>query len=688
MNRAPVHHHSVCPIERPASRPARALRFGMFALAALGGGPASAQATAAAEYGASARVLRPLAATQSLDASAAGTEIDVTKRDAAAESLADVLLEVPGTRPYRTGSLGSFTSAAVRGAEAEHTAVLFGEIPLTSADAGAFDLSALPLSLAERVVVYRGGAPLWLSQGSVGGILQLVPRTGDTTRTSLNAMGGSFGTYGLTSDASVARGSLKLQAVGSVLGSRGDFPVEFDNKTSLDTSDDFVMRRRNADFVQGNGLFSVSEKLGPGTLSLWSLGYARTGGEPASPADPAFQARRQQLQGLAGASYNLERRAANGHPALRVSAQGSVNASRGRFSDAAGEVGTGSGSLSERNFLRAFGRVAGEAQIISGVQLTALATLSQDGYSVHDPRTRVALPSSGRTSLAAGAELLLHGQLLGHRIELRPSARVEHSRARLHAERFGAVFAAPKDVTLDTYRLAGAVELLRELTLHVGWSNGARTPSMLELFGDGALLLGNVALRPERSRSWDAGLSSVLVKGPVSGSAELRVFDLSIEDQVVLVRNAFSQLLPLNLASSRIRGVEAGVRAQLGRYWLNGASTLLDTEGKPGKRLPNRPRATFLLQPGIEWRELGPVNRLRSFIELQYIASSFDDPDNQTLPKPPALFVDAGVSAHVLSERVLARLSVSDVFDRGGRDLRQFPLPGRTIMVSVTYNEE
>jgi outer membrane cobalamin receptor len=651
-------------------------------LAALSGGRAVAQ-----EFGASARVPLPMAATQRLDATAAGTEIEVKGRAAAAEGLADVLLEVPGARPYRTGSLGSFTSAALRGAEAEHTAVLFGEIPLTSADVAAFDLSALPLSLAERVVVYRGGAPLWLSQGAIGGIVQLIPRSADDSRASLQLTGGSFGTYGLTSDASVVRGTLKLQALGALLGARGDFPVEFDNKTTFDPSDDYTMRRRNADFVQGNGLFSVSERLGPGRLTGWALAYARTGGEPSAPADPAYQARRQQLQALSGLSYDVERHARNGRPALRIGAQASVGASRSRFADPAGEIGLSGNSVSERHLLRGFARLASELQIFPGLQLIALATLNQDGYSPNERFTRVPLPDSSRTSLAGGAELLAHGKLLGHRVELRPSARVEHSRASLHTERFGTVVPVPKNVTLGTYRIAGAIELMRELSLSAGYSSGARTPSMLELFGDGVLLLGNVALRPEHSRSWDLGLSSVLARGPLTGSFELRAFELSIRDQVLFVRNSFSQLLPLNLASSRVRGLEAGARAQLDRYWLNGALTLLDTEGKPGKRLPNRPRAMFLVQPGVEWKRLGAIDSLRGFVELQYIASSFDDPDNQTVPKPPALFLDAGVSLQVLRERALLRLSVTDVLDRGGRDLRQFPLPGRTIMVSVTYNE-
>jgi len=641
----------------------------------------------AQDFSASARVLRPMAATQRLDATAAGTEIEVKGRAAAAEGLADVLLEVPGSRPYRTGSLGSFTSAALRGAEAEHTAVLFGEIPLTGADVAAFDLSALPLSLAERVVVYRGGAPLWLSQGAIGGIVQLIPRTADDSRASVQLTAGSFGTYGLTSDASVTRGTFKLQALGALLGSRGDFPVEFDNKTTFDPSDDYVMRRKNADFSQGNGLFSVSERLGPGTLTGWALGYARTGGEPSAPADPAYRARRQQLQALTGLSYDITRVAANGRPALRVAAQASLGASRNRFSDPAGEIGLSGNAVAERNMLRGFARLAAEMQLIPGLQLIALATLNRDDYAPSERFTRVPEPESSRTSLAGGAELLAHGKLLGHRIELRPSVRVEQSQASLHTERFGAVVPVPKNNTLGTYRIGAAIELMRELTLSLGYASGARTPSMLELFGDGVLLLSNVSLRPERGRSLDLGLSAVLNKGPVLGSFELRAFDLAIHDQVLFVRNSFSQLLPLNLAQSRVRGIEAGARAQLDRYWLNAALTLLDTEGKPGKRLPNRPRAMFLVQPGATWKGVGPIDSVRGFVELQYIASSFDDPDNQTLPKPPALFLDAGVSVQLLRERALLRVSVTDVLDRGGRDLRQFPLPGRTVMVSVTYNE-
>jgi vitamin B12 transporter len=669
------------------------------ALAAVGGSPAQAEdlprqrpsERATSAFGASARVQRPLAATQREDPTAAGTEIDTTRRDAAEESVSDVLLEVPGARPFRTGSLGTFTTASLRGAEVEHTAVLLGEIPLSSADASAFDLSILPLSIAERVVVYRGGAPLWLSQGAIGGIIQIVPQSvrGTSFDTTLSA--GSFSTYALRSEAALTlgrAGQTRVRTLAGVLGSRGDFPIAFDNKTSFDTRDDFELRRRNADFAQAHGLLSVSQTLGPGNLELLLLGFERTGGEPGSPADPVLKARRQELRGLSGLAYSVERPGSDGRPELRLSVLGSLGLSRARFSDLAAEVDTGGASTRENRSLRAFGRVAASIGLTQFLQVTALATATHDAYSPHEALVRVPMPDSGRTSLAAGAEAELHGRLLGRGFQLRPSVRLEHSQARLHSERFGDVVQTDDQSLLATYRVGAALELLPDLSLSASAASGARTPSMLELFGDGALLRGNTALRPEHSRSFDVGLSDVTCSGDFSGSFELRVFDLSIEDQVLFVRNAFSQLLPLNLAHSHVRGLEAGARTQLGAFFLNAAATFLDTEGKPGKRLPNRPRATFFVQPGYEAKHWGPLERLRVFAEVSYVASSFDDPDNQTAPKPPNLFLDAGATTWLWQERVALRLTVRDVFDHGGQDLRHFPLPGRAAMLSLTYHED
>ncbi len=642
-------------------------------------------------YAATALVVRPLSATNGEDPSAAGTEVDARAPLAAQASVSDVLLQVPGAKPLRTGATGSFAGASLRGAELEHTAVLFGEIPLSSADAAAFDLSTVPLWLLDRVTVYRGGAPAWLSQGAIGGVLQLQARSAQGEALAATALAGSFGSYGLSAESAVvpedAHAPSLLASVG-VLSSRGDFKYVYDNKTVFDPSDDYTVARKNADLVDGHALLHARQPVGPGAFELLLLGFERAAGEPGPPADPVSAARRNLTRGLFGLSYGLTRQDSRGGRLLRLQALVSGSFERARVSDRFGEINRTSATLSDDLGLRGFGRLAGSAALARFLELTVVGTLARDARMPEDRLRRVQIPDSGRTSLAGVAELNLHAALGQHRFELRPSLRIEHTFARLYADSFGTPGANHAGDTLATYRLALALGLLGGLTLSASAASGARVPSMLELFGDGVLLLGNVALQPERSRSYDLGLTELARSGPLSLRAELRGFALDIDDQIILVRNSFSQLVPQNLARSRIRGLELGARADFGpTLWLNAAATLLDTEGKPGRRLPNRPPLILYAQPGVSWRPGRVLDALHAFVEMSLVGHRYSDPDNQTPLEPSQIFFGAGVALAFLGSHAELRATLGDALDRGGHDLLGYPLPGRSLMTSLTYRE-
>jgi outer membrane receptor protein involved in Fe transport len=591
----------------------------------------------------------------------------------------------------RSGWLGSFTSVSLRGADIQHTQVLLGDIPLTYADAAAFDLSTVPVSTLDRIVVFRGGAPAWLDQGAIGGVLQLVPREADGTSLAATATAGSFSTFGGTaiSNVSGAPDAPRLVASVGVLGSRGDFVFRSDNNTTFDTSDDYDTRRKNADFVEGHGLLHVRQKIGPGDLELVMLGYERAGGEPGSPADPAYLARRNLTRGLLGADYTYEHPGANGEPALRLQALAAGSFTRARFSDLFMEIGAATPKSTDELDEHAFGRLAGSFALADFLELTMIGAGEHDTRSLDSAFALMPQPDAWRSDGSATGELRLHGRVAGRSVELRPSLRVETTSAHLNAQTFSDVVSTHASETEATYRAAAAAELLPGVSLSASISSGARMPNLLELFGDNAFILGNNALSPEHSTSYDAGIVAVLRRADVAGSLELHGFNLDIDDQIVFVRNAQSQLFPLNLTHSHILGVEAGTQFGFGRHvWLNGSTTLMHTEGKPGKQLPNRPRAVALVQPGASTGPLGPLDDLRTYAQASYTSSSYDDPDNATQPKPSQLFFDVGASAAFLRRRAELRLTISDVFDRGGQDLRHFPLPGRTVMASLTVTED
>lgn len=654
-------------------------------------GSALADDAAVGDYGARATVSRPLAATNREDATAAGTEIDTRTRDAAYEGVDDVLLEAPGAQPMRTGFVGSFTSASLRGAEVDHTAVMFGEIPLTSADAAIFDLSTIPVELLDSVVVYRGGAPVWLGQSAIGGVLQLQPRTARGGSLSGTATAGSFSTYGLSLAATVVPDAqpISLLAAAGTLGTQGDFTYAFDENTWNIPGDDRAKRRVNADMVQGHGLVHASSELGPGELSVLGLGFERTGGEPGAPANPANRAHRSFERGLLGANYTIDERDAHGERSYRLQALAAIGASRSRLSDLYGELGESRAKNPEQTTTDAFGRLAGGAAVTRFLELTLVSSLRRESHGTTDVFARVPVLDSSRTSAAAGVETNLHGELLGRRVELRPSLRMEHSAASLQHEALSSLREHGASDTFRTYRLSLGVALLADLTLGAQVATGVRLPNASELFGDGVLMEGNAALRPERSLGYDVSLVDVTCVGDFQGTFELRLFDVSIEDQIVLRRSSFAQFAPMNLQDSHVQGVELGARTGYGRHLaFVSAVRLLDTEGKPGKLLPNRPRVLVFASPSVRSGAVGPLDAVRLFLSGSYASASWDDLDNASQLKPSQLLVDAGAAAVFAGERAELRVTVSDVFDRGGQDLRKYPLPGRSLMASFTYRED
>jgi hypothetical protein len=479
-----------------------------------------------------------------------------------------------------------------------------------------------------------------------------------------------------------------LIGAAGALGSSGDFEYAYDGKTSFDATDDRLMRRKNAQFVDGHGLLRLEQPLGPGALELLLLGFSRVGGEPGAPKDPVQRARRGFTRGVVGLGYTLER-VEGGERTLRVQAIGALHFTRSQFTDLYEELGPSGATYRDDRSLQGSARVAASAALAPVLELTVVGNAVRDNHAPENPFELTPLPDSSRTTLAGALEAHLHGRVFGLPAALRGSLRAESIAAELHRERFGTVRASEVTELLPTYRAAAALEALPGLSLSASIASGARAPSMLELFGDGAFIKGNVGLSPEQSVSFDAGVVHNAQLGEWCSSLEARAFDLAIEDQIVFQRNAFAQLQPFNLGESHIKGIELGARAAYTRHvFLTASATFLDSEGKPGKSLPNRPRAIVLVQPALHSGPFAALDDLSAFFEVAYTASSFDDLDNATLPKRPQALASTGITSLFLSERAALRVTLSDVFDRGGQDLRGFPLPGRSVMASLTYQED
>lgn len=642
-------------------------------------------------FAAHARIPHALPAGNREDPTAASTTVTMADRPAAFESVGDVLAEVPGVRPYRTGTLGSFTSASLWGTEVDHTAIVLGDLPIRSADAAAFDLSTIPASLLDRVVVYRGGAPVWLSQGAIGGVIQLVPRRAHTRTLGATATLGTYGLWGLEATSSLVPSrpddGPSLFTAAGVIGSEGDFPYLSDNGTVLDADDDREVRRRNGDVLEGHGFGYLRTPALGGNIDVVALGFERVGGEPVSPADPAYRTRRNFTRALGMASW--QREAWSGaYRRYRVQLLGGASYQRSRFTDLFGEIGTVGPGRTDDQAARGFGRLAWSLAATPWLEVTALATAERERFAPDSAFALVPVPDSRRDTLATAAELNAHGRIARHRFELRPSVRYEHSDALLHSELFRALVATDTARGAPAYRTGGVLELWPGVALSASASTGQRAPSLLELFGDGALLDGNPGLDPEHAGTLDAGMTASGRLESMGGAVEFRVFRTWLQDMIVWTRNGLRSSAPRNLGDGDILGVEAGLHGGIGRHLgLTAAGTLLDTEGKPGKELPQRARYTALVRPELNCGRLGELDAWRWFVEGRVVGPSYDDPGNVNPPSPTQLFIDVGTTLAFLSGAAELRVTARDLFDRGGYDVRGFQLPGRVLMASLNYKE-
>jgi vitamin B12 transporter len=105
----------------------------------------------------------------------------------------DVLRGLPGVDVQRSGSPGNRENIKIRGGLAAHTLVMIDGFPVNSPTLGSFDIGSLPVDDFERVEVVRGAQSALYGSGAMGGVVNFIPRKGETGRqVGLGLAGGSF----------------------------------------------------------------------------------------------------------------------------------------------------------------------------------------------------------------------------------------------------------------------------------------------------------------------------------------------------------------------------------------------------------------------------------------------------------------------------------------------------------------
>ncbi|MEN9577505.1 MAG: hypothetical protein RJA70_514 [Pseudomonadota bacterium] len=615
---------------------------------------------------------------------APGTSSSVVERaelQQPGQSSADVLRSVPGIQVARTGASSDFATASLRGATSEQTPIYLGGVRLNDDVGGTADLSATPLWILDRIVIYRGHAPDYVDRLGVGGALVLHPRLPISTELRLGAGLGSHGeqsqwvSAAASSSQSAALVGLKLS------GATNDYRYSDDQGTLFDPTDDRALRRRNADFASVDFWAISRHRLGKG-LSVRTVfnSFQREQGINGLSISPALHARVTQRRLLAGVTLDL-----NCGENCEFTSTTQALVGRSVTEDPRKEISAlltplldVDGKRLSQRFALSYdaGPVRLSPSVWLGYEQTAVTRVPNSSLEATRSSVRPALTAD--TTVGPGRAYGLIA-LECHRTDSagdrgeRPPTRGELCE---EAEPIGRVGA---EVTVG-----GGTRVLLSAGRYV------RMPTVGERFGTSPVVRGNDALKVERSFGVDAGLRSEQRWRELTLGGELATFARVTDDLIGFRQTSLGIVRPFNIATARNVGAEAALNAEFFQHWqVSGNATWLDprdtSPGRTGQndQLPYRSRLVTTLGTELHGK-LDSLNIGRASLGLEYFRRAARFADSAGLVVLPAEgSVDLTAAVTFWRERLNLGFAVRNLTDEFVVDLLGAPLPGRSAHLSI-----
>ena len=595
------------------------------------------------------------------------------------QTLADALRRVPGLTITTAGGLGAQTSAFPRGGESDYSLVFIDGVPV-NAFGGGFDFAHVPVVNIERIEIVRGPQSALYGSNAIGSVVRIITKRGGSPTASGLVEGGNFGTSRVTAATSGA--IQRWHWGGSAERLISDGVVENDDYERWTLGGGLGLSSAKGG-IRGDAHYTNDERGFPGP---W-------GSDPGGTFDGINTVSRG----------NNDRWVASLSGTLRTGSRARLN---GQVAHAR-TTGTVKGSSrdSHTKSRRTLGRLQADFTVTPNLQTSAGGEMQRE------------LAGSTFITASESREVPVERTLGGVFGEARWNRRSRlFVTAGVRAERivrdalagdpagFAARPAFGNDTITSVNPKIGAAWFVRSsggnfTKIRASAGTGIRPPDAFEIaFTD------NPSLKPERSRSFEAGLDQAFAAG--HASIEATAFYNRYDDLIVAVGSFrdSSHYRTDNISNARTRGVElsgtARARASLmsGRtpldVQLRVAVTLLDTEvlavdGGSGAPPPFKPGDPLLRRPGQQFStELlveGP--RFSSFLTVGGRSTTRDvDPSFGTFgglfdaPGFAAWNTGAAwrVTAHV---EVLGR--VTNLFDRRYEEALGFPALGRGALVGL-----
>lgn len=578
--------------------------------------------------------LRPVEADRATVSVTVLTEEDLAVR--LSPNPADQLRAVPGAAISRSGSLGGLTQVRFRGAEANHTLVLFEGIEVSDPVNGDTDFGLLTALPVGQIEVLRGASSSVYGSDAIGGVVSISAARG--AGLTGFAEGGSFGTFngavgwqgeqvgavlsGLTTDGVDSSGTGGEEDGSEALSGLATGRVDLGADWSLSLIG--LARQADSDFDSDNDFDGLLNDTDDRTEARQRLAGAALSGT-SGPIDHVLRA-----------SYNEVDR---------------ENFSGGALSD------TAKGERTKLSWSPGYSH--------GGHRLTGLIDFERETYDREDTSFGGATNASEAfESLGIAGEYALSAGAL----DLTASVRHDDNKSRFD------------DAT--TWRLGAGFAL--EGTggrLRASYGTGVKNPTFTELFGffPGSFV-GNPDLKPEESASWEIGWEQTL--GGFSYSATY--FYANLENEIFTAFNPdFTSTARNRTGTSERSGVELAGRWQAQpNFVISGQASFFDSQDDAGADEIRVPEMTASL--AVHWllREDG----LRAGLALDHVGEQGDfdfGPFPARLVALDAYTLATLTAEYPITDRVAVTLRGTNLLDETATDVFGYNGPGAGVFVGL-----
>jgi vitamin B12 transporter len=255
-------------------------------------------------------------------------------------------------------------------------------------------------------------------------------------------------------------------------------------------------------------------------------------------------------------------------------------------------------------------------------------------------------------------------QMLWPRVFVTVGGRIERN------ETFGTAAVPRATVVFVAHQSSGPVG---ETRIRASAGTGIKEPTMLESFSLSPYFRGNPDLKPERSRSLEAGIEQRVAND--RAKFELTYFHNRFRDiiSVITTNPSTFEGQYFNVGLTRAQGLEAGVEvAPVAAVRAHGAYTLLDSRivesASPtdplfglGQQAFRRPRHSGYVGVGLNWKRV--VADLNGVFIGKFVDSDFGLFDPPLVENPGHNTWDARL-ALTLTPRVTGTLAIDNLTDR------------------------